>query len=409
MNQWSLMDNPIINEANVNSRELPKVNKAYNNTLKTTVVRRPSNVYGSSTIYGNTFSFDIPREYDNLAQLHIVATITLDTTGGEAKTWFATKIFSEIVLQTKNGTRLMKIDPNYTAARLYEITGQQLYTCITANLDPAEGLPNAQFIVTVPLFFFFSEEIGNFLHTRKMEPLELHCVVNKDARSMGLTDAEVIGTEFELFLTYHDTNASSAFTDYPQLLNKNTKFFNKLYKDAKSYLFKVPKRLVGSFDIYSEQNFPVAVGQTYSKVYLKCNYPVYVMHISIVNSLTEVNPVIGARLTVGGSEIFDIAFGQNYSMYGAKHAYAQNSTFSYWFSIEQSRNRDSGLIIFSESMANTYLEVINDPIDNPDDDDGTYQLNITYECKTDLQLEDDGVVKTNKGFSRIRQQWNSLS
>lgn len=404
MNQWSLINNPIINEANQNSRELPKVQKSYTNTLKTIKTVRPSTVYGSNTIYGNTFLFDIPRQWDNLAQLHIVATIN-GNAQGSIETYFATKIFSEIILQTKNGNRLMKIDPNYTAARLDEIFDQQLYFYITSNLEPpqATGMTPA-FQVTIPLFFFFSEEIGNFLHTRKMEPLELFCVVNKDAQSMGIVGAEIVSASFELKLTYHDTNDSSAVTDYPQILNKETKYFDKLYSNAKSYLFKVPKKLIGSFDVYSEQIFPVAANQTYSKVYLKCNYPAYVMHIALIDpASTARNQVLTARLTVGGDEVFNIGYGQNYSMYGQKHSFLENGTFTYWFSIEQSRNRDSGLIIFSESMANTYLEITNTAIAD------LYYLYVFYEYKTDLELDDNGMINTNKGYSRIRQQWNNLN
>jgi hypothetical protein len=384
MDNFTLMKNKLIESIDKSAR-MPQKDINLKNTLKTIIKRRPTIEFGNGNdIYRKKFIYDIPREYDNLAQLFIKCTLSTGDVATTPETLFATKIFETIVLRTKNGTTLQTITPRYTNGRVSETTGTPLYNYLQESIDPSGAAPFAQTeVVYVPLFFFFSEKITTFLNTRNLEQLELECTVAANKENMGMTVALTSAT-FELYLKYFDVDSSNKFSD--QILTKKT---------------GIPKQLYGSFDIFREQNVINSSTSTSASLLLRCPHPAYVMHLSLVNQNSDRKTINNVKIKFGASEFLDIDRKMNYDLFEIKHGTLDTEVLSIWFSKMKDRTVDSGLLLMSGSTFPAYLEVEFDPNDPPDITE--YTLYTMFETRTNFSVNDKGTVYLSQDYSELEQ------
>jgi len=230
MEVYSRMKSKLIEsiDAQAEDRSLSKPMK---NTLKTLI--KIGEYTKTSGVYNYEHSFDIPRSYDNLAQLYIKLTLSTGNVDITEASMFATKIFKKIILRTKRQTTLQMLTTEYIQARIGELDGSPLYTKIEASIDSSDDFVNGDVVVYVPLFFFFSENENVFLNTRKLELLELQTFTNDSSELMGMENVELTSIKAELFGLFHDENTSNAY--YDMILTN-----------------KFPRQIKGSYNIFFE-------------------------------------------------------------------------------------------------------------------------------------------------------------
>lgn len=341
MESFSLIDNALMSIIDKNSQEPPRP-LDLKNTLKTLVTIQPLNTYSTGTIYNKKFTFDIPREYDNLSNLYIKCYLSTGSVTVTPETGFSPKIFKEVTLRTKKGTTLQTITPSYTGARLDSLYGSELYTAISVGLQP-DGAGNfSDGIETcfVPLFFFFSEGLETSLNTRCLEQLELECVTNDNTGLLGLGSTDLTSATFELFALYHDINNSSKITDFS--------YTNKI---------NVPKYLFGSYNCFQEDVTVISTGSTRARLLLRCPFPTFAIHVTLIANDSTQTQINTLRLNIAGRDLVNLDYRINYQMYGFTSSFLESGTFTYFFSRNKTRNSDSGLITFSKSMFPCYLDV----------------------------------------------------
>jgi hypothetical protein len=371
MQSFALIKNALMSEIDRKSQEV-KPPVPMKNTLKT-LIKIPSVKIFTSSIYNKKFAFDIPREYDNLSQLYIKCTLSTGSVASTVETYLATRILSNISLQTKQGTVLQKITPAYSHMRIDEIYGSSLYNCIAPSLDPEVSSPflTADPVVFVPLFLFMSESVYTSLSTRSLEPLELECRINSSFAAMGLS-ADLTSATFELYALYHDENTSSNITD-------------KLYTEKPN----IERSLYGSYNIFQEDTITILSGQTSGRMLLRCPFPLFALHASLEAADASRNLIKTMKLTVGGVVILDLDYRINYQNFGTAQSFLETGTTSYFFSKNKERDFDSGLIVFSRSMYPCYLDVTFDTLSS----DCT--LNIFEEIRTHFDVTEEGIISLN--------------
>ena len=342
MQSFNLIQNELMSMIDNQSRS-PEPESALKNTLKTLVKRNVQTTYSTGQIYNKKVAFDIPREYDNLSQLYLKVTLSTGSVACDVDSYFATKIFKEIQLRTKQGTVLQTLNPQYLSARLDEIYSTGLYTNIALSIEPDQLFVNGDPTCFVPLFFFFSESIETALRTRSLEALEIVATTNNDYGSMGLS-IDLTSINFELYYLYHDENTSSKITDV-------------IYTEK-----SIPREIVSSYNIFQEDPQVIATGATSARLLLRCPFPTFALHISLVDANSNRFQVKTMSLTVGGTTIVNLDYRINYDMFGANKAYLENGSFTYFFSRNRRRCADSGLITFSRSMFPCYLDITFDAL-----------------------------------------------
>jgi hypothetical protein len=212
MESWALQQNSLLNFINTTAVE-PVRPVNYKNTLKTMVKSYPINVQGSSSaIFGRRIQFKIPRSHTGLSQLYIKCTLSTQSGAATVESYFASKIFSEISLDTLTGTTLQRITPEYTAMRIDSLYNTPLYDHIAIGLEPSAAFSTGTVTCIVPLFYFFSESIGSFLDTRNLEQLVINCRTADTKEAMGMS-LNLKTASYELFCLFHDENTSNKNSD----------------------------------------------------------------------------------------------------------------------------------------------------------------------------------------------------
>lgn len=359
-------------------RTMPKPVK---NSLKTLVKIPVSKSFGPGVIYSKRITFDIPRNYDNLAQLYIKCTFEC-AAASLFETYFATKVFKEIIFKTKRGTVLQRIVPEYSQARVDEYYNTEIYTHLNAGIEPDSDFSVATTCV-VPLFLFFSEDELSFLGTRNLEPLELECLVNESKDSMGL-ELDLTSAEYSLYALYHDVNGSNKISD-------------------ESYTKKIVRPLSFSFNCFVEDNVVCPAGSTSAKLLLRCPHPSYVLHVSLLNSQTVRRQINTLKLTIGGNTLIEMDYRMNYQMYATTKSFVESGTFSLFFSKFKDRKVDSGLITFSKEMFPCYLEVTFDSIASE------YTLNAIEEYRTMFSTDDKGYIGLSEDTIFSKEGFDQLN
>ena len=382
MQNFNLIQNDLIKTIDQKSIDsTPKVDPL-SNTLKTIKKVLPGQTLNGNPIYNKRFLFDIPREYDNLAQVYIKCTLTTGLLTN-SESYLGAKIFKEIYLKTKNGVVLQKITPKYTSARLDELNNTPLENILNASIEPDTDFTTPATLF-VPCFLFFSENVNSFLKTRSLEKLEIEVCTNVNKESMGM-DQDLTAASYELFLQYHDVNTSSRITDELWTI-KN-----------------IPKMFYGSFNIFEEDLVEIPTSATSAKLLLRCPYPVFAVHVAIVDASTNRKQVKTFKITTANDDLVDIDYRINYQLYSDKQSFLPSGTTSYFLSKTKDRSVDSGMIVFSKEMFPSYLEVTFNA-------SAGYTLYVLCEYRTNFTISDKGVVNVNfSSDGSLMDQQNSFN
>jgi hypothetical protein len=254
--------------------------------------------------------------------------------------------------------------------RIDEIYSSELYNCIVQGTEPDIAFDAGNPTCFIPLFYFMSESLHTSLPTRSLEPLELECLTNIDKGSMGLS-VNLTSATFELYALYHDENTSSAIND-------------KLYTTK-----DIPRTLYDSYNIFQEDSQVVTATSTSARLLLRCPFPLFALHASLVAADSTRTLIKTMKLTVGGVEILNMDYRINYQNFGNHNSFLENGTTSYFFSRNKARDSDSGLVVFSKSMYPCYLDVTFDALAA----DST--LNIFEEIRTHFDISIEGDISLN--------------
>lgn len=375
MQSWALINNSLIKSIDKES-EIRTLPKPLSNSLKTLVKISTSQTFSSGSIYAKRLEFDIPRQYDNLAQLYIKCYLSITAATSTVEPYLATKIFKEINFKTKRGTVLQRIVPAYSKARVDEYTDTEIYTHLNAGINGDVAFTAGTTVTCiVPLFLFFSEDQAMFLKTRMLEQLSIELLVNDDKGSMGMQE-DLTSASYEVYALYHDLNDSNKYSD--------------LYWTKKS---SVPKVLKGSFNIFTEDDLTCASGSTSARLLLRCNHPAYVLHCSLTNSSSQQAQIKTIKLIVANNTLIDIDYRMNYQMYATTKSFVESGVFSLYFNKLKHRNVDSGLITFSKSMFPCYLDITYDSLGSD------YTLKVIEEYRTHFMVDDIGQISLSSDVS----------
>lgn len=374
MQSFSQIKNPLINHIDSISKP-DEIEKPLKNTLKTLVKISNSQRLSTNSLYSSRLLFDLPRgTYDNLAQLYIKCYLSTGNVASTVESYFATKVFKSISLRTKKGTTIQKLTPQYTQMRLDEIYGTQLYNQMASGIEPSNSkFGSGEETVIVPCFFFFSEDTGSFLNTRPLEALELELIVNSSKSVMGLSE-DLTSMSFEIYALFHDTNESNKFDDLT--FTKKT----------------VPRLLQGSYDVFNEDELVCPTGSTSARLLLRCPYPLFALHLCLINSVSSRRTIKTVKLTVGGNTLIEFDYRMNYVFFGQQRAFVDNGTISLFFSKLKSRSRDSGLITFSKEMFPCYLEITYDTLDTD------YTLYAFEEYRSNFLISPEGNISIPSSY-----------
>ncbi len=388
MEHWALIKNALIKKIDSVAIE-PLVQKPLKNTLKTLVKITDQQTLSTSVLYSKRTVFTIPKSsYNSLAQLYIKVYLSNGSQASTVETYFATKVFKSIVLKSKRGTTIQTIFPEYTQARIDEKYNTELYTYLVQGIEPDIPFASGDPTCVVPLFLCFSEDETTFLPTRQLEQLELEVVVNDTKELMGLS-VDLTSISYELYALFHDTNDSNRFDD--QILSKK---------------IGIPRTLVSTYNVFSEDLLTCVSGSTSAKLLLRCPHPLYVLHMALIDSSSNRAQIKTVKLTVGGNTLIEFDYRMNYQIYGNSKSFIENGTVSLFFSKLKSRNVDSGLITFSKEMFPCYLEITYNSLASD------FTLFAFEEYRTNIQIDSIGQLSfsndlTNNALVEGFDQTNS--
>ncbi len=372
MNNFTLMSNALISAIDSKSISVREHKKPLLNTLKTQVKVQPGQTFGSNTLFGKTFVFDIPKNYDGLAQLGIKATITVDETTSNVETYLSAHIFDQISLRTKSGNVLQTIYPHYTDMRVDEVRNTPLQEHLNLSMEPDFSTTTTS-AVYVPLFFFFSEETGEFLKTRHLEELELYCNVVGDETFLGIgDDLEVISVtamSFELICTYFDNPRTS--------LNDNL-IMSKKY---------TPGPLYGTYNVFNEDAVALPTGSTSARLLIRCPHPAFNISMSLVDLFSIRVQINTMKITLaGGTTLVDLDYKYVYSLFSPRDGFMPAGTLTYYFSKEKDRTVDSGLMTFNGTNYPCYVDITFDALEDD------YTLHTFLEYRTNFHVNELGQI-----------------
>lgn len=227
-----------------------------NKNVMTKIARLdPTRHFGSpTTIYGRRFSYDVPREYNNLSQIYIKATFSV-TGDPDPQTAMGTRVLKLINLRGKSsGSIIATCVPDYSIARLDEITNTPLYSQISQAVEPDADVSGVgaktgvNVIIPFPAWFNRS---GWELPTRYLEDLELECVSNDSKEDMGLL-VDLTAITYEAIFKYKDN----------------------VFYDENPF----PAVMYG-YNMYSETSVSVDSGATSAEILVNCPFPVFCSHV----------------------------------------------------------------------------------------------------------------------------------
>jgi hypothetical protein len=341
------------------------------NSLKTIVSVKPSNFFGSGTVYSQRVKFDIPRQYNNLSDIFIKSTLTA-VGDADPEQRLGCRVFKNIELRTCTGTILASQQAVYSSARVDEYYNTSIGSRLDDMVEPDFTFADTTVTLFTPLLMFFSENQLATLQTRQLEPLEVICYVNDTKESMGL-DVDLTAATFDMFIQYNDTPAT---LDLP-----------------------LPKYLPYTFDTFYEKITTIASGATTARLLLMCPFAVYMMHVSLINPADQTyNRINSFRIDSGQNTIVNIDERINFSRNIKEKSKVISSTVSYWFSKDRDRGVMSGLINFNGSMAPTYLSIECDQLD------ADHELHVICEYQSVISCTEGG--KLVKGLDTYYQRNN---
>ncbi len=364
MNNFLQIKNDLINniDSKAGSRTLQKPLK---NTLKSHAYVKSNIVYGTGTLYNQSIAFQIPRQFNDLAQMYIKANLSTGGVLSTVESYFATKIFKTIQLRTVSGTILQTITPQYSSMRIDELFETPLFTHLSVSIEPGDFTSDET--VFVPLLMFFSESVTTFLKTRHLEPLELYCITNDNKESMGMS-VDLTSMAFELQCMYFDSIEEKPNTDF--LLTS---------KAEQEYL-------VGSYDVFNEDNLIIDSGATSARLLIRCPHPAFNISVSLVDVNTNRVQINTMTITAAGTELVKLNFKANYNLFSSQDAFLENGTLTYWFSKEKNRSTDSGLLTFGAPFFPCYIDLTFDALDND------YILYTFLEHRTNMRVDTKGFI-----------------
>lgn len=388
MEIFSNLDNAYIRKVDSMAKERA-LESPLKNTLKTIVKISDFQVLDTApgAIYNKKFTMDIPRSYDNLAQLYIKCYLGTGLDFATYDTDIGTKIFKKIVLQTSKGTVLQTITPEYIQMRIDEYKDSQLYTRLSSCIYPDTTFTASEEVeVYVPLFFFFSNSENLFLNTRNLEQLQLFLQTNDSKEAMSLS-IDLTSARFELYALYHDIDESNKYSD--QIVYKKQ---------------GLPKSLKGTFNIFEEDAQTVLAGAEKVSFILRCPYPAYAIHFTLFNPVDlKKEQIKNVKMKFGNREFLNLDYKMNFQLYGHNKGFVQDGTFSYYFSKLKDRVVDSGLITFSKEMSPCIVELTflsqSFIVD--------YQLKTFVEYRSVHDVDEYGNISLNNVLRPIKEGQNS--
>lgn len=379
MECFNLLSNKLINSIDEIAKERPDPTPL-KNSLKTLVKAHNKTMFGSqSIVYGRRFTLEIPKEYDNLAQLYVKCTLSTGNAASTVKTYLATKIFKYIRIRTKNGLVLQTFTPRYLQSRIDEVYNDPIYTYLQLQVEPDRTFASGDPTVFVPIFAFFSESENTFLRTRSLEQLEVEFIVNDTKESMGMS-ASLTSLDAELYCLYHDVNNSNNLRQYE--------------KKSESLL---PRYIKNSYTIFEEDTTVISSNSTSARILLRCPHPLFSLNLSLVDADSDKKQIKTMKLFFGDNCVLDLDYRINYQNYGHNKSFLASGVMNYFFNKMKERSVDSGLITFTEEMAPVYLEITFDQLTSD------YTLYIFEEYRTSFNVDDKGYIKLSNDIEGWRE------
>ena len=356
MNQVKLISNPLIDKDT--------------NTLRKTVVRYPKNFYKTAGTlpYSKVVNFEIPGEYNNLAQLFVK--VTAITTGDNtnhslyAGVWH----FKRMYLQNKMGERIMTNTANYLSVRTDELAQSPINSLLSNAMEPSPTFNNTTSVFYVPFFAWFSDDVDEAIPTFYTEQLELVCEVSDSKEMMGMP-VDITDADYELICVYHD-----------DLVRKPS---------------PLPMKIV-SYDIFEE--YPIRNNGTdaFTKGTLSCNYPVFVNHSMVKDLSQQFSTITNIEYELPNEKLADldprIAFSlaSNGETLPTEVNMETNSTNSYYFSryrgnVARSK-KNTDFVTFTEEMAPCTIKISHAA-------DATKYLYNICEYRNIIEIDSEGRFK----------------
>ena len=389
METFNNLSNKLIKEIDSIARE-PKEPVPMKNTLKTITKAISSTNFGSQSVYNNTFSVEIPRSFDNLAQVYVKCTLSNGSVASTAESYLGTKIFKYIRIRTKNGLVLQTFTPRYLQSRMDQVFDSPIYTYLALGVQPdvAFTIGGADPTLFVPLFPFFSESELTFLRTMSMEQLEIQFVTNSSKEAMGLS-VDLTNITTELHCLYHDQDNST----------------NKVDRDGYTGdMPHLPRYVKNSYSMFEEDTLTVLSGATSARLLLRCPHPLFSLSAALVDASSNRAQIKTMKLSFGDRVFLELDYRINYQNYGDNKSFLENGTFTYFFSKLKERAIDSGLITFTEEMFPVYLDITFDALGS------NYSLYVFEEYRTYFSIDDRGFLSLSEdiqGWRENQKQANS--
>lgn len=369
MNAFSNIKNKLIIETDKKAAET-KIESPLINTLKS--VKWVNPLPGSSAVYNKKVLFNIPKQFDNLAQCYVKVDITPSGTCEALSPWAVIQLLKIVNLQTSKKVSLMECRTEYNLLRTEECSEKpELWSKMREGIEISSTFSS---VITkyIPMYLFFSDDITSFFETRQKEQIQLELITNDNHTLMGF-DSGISSLTFQLACLYFDTHDSGRNCDFP-------------YNDL-----KITRPIVGSYNVFYEEPVLVPRLSTSAKILLRCPNPFFAIHVHLLKNDDLSRYAINTmRLTQRGSEVFYIHTDINYCFFAEEHGEQANGALSYWESKKQKRNVDSGLNILNGDSYPSYLEITFDEISGILSDD--YTMYVYHEYRTDFQVSSDGVI-----------------
>ncbi len=366
MEVFTRMDNSLIKKIDSISID-HEIKKPMKNSLKTFVKLGTSKTFTSGDTYNKKVTIEIGRSYDNLSMLFIKSYMSNGRVADVVEPLLGTRIFKKIRLSTRRGTNLQTLVPEYLQARIAELKGSQIYEKIADSVEPSGDFVDSDPTAITPLFLFCSEDETTMLNTRNYENLVLELETNDDEFLLGMS-TPLTFIYFEVYGLFFDTDTSSSITDH--LNTKKT---------------GLTRQIVGSYNIFFEDNVNIVNGQTSAKLLLRCPHPTFAIHGVIQNDVTASIEITRVKMSFGNRVFLDLDYTMNYQFFGKQQGYLESTAFSYFFSKMKERNIDSGLITFSKEMSPCIIEYFF--VSN-----GDYTIKTLCEYRTNFKVDETGFV-----------------
>lgn len=243
---------------------------------------------------GNSFNdetnFILFKNKGKLVDPFIEITMTIETDAAPViYNPFGTTITKIIELTSSSGV-IQRITDRMIEARLSEIKDTPLYNKIMERLLNALVPSTTQdYTVKFPLFLFFTDKKEDFFTTttNNNENFKIRIVNNDSLNAMGL-DTDVLSISnirYKLKSHYIKTSVDLMQTE-------------KVHKNG--------------YNMFEDYNETISAGTTETKIYLKCDYKVFNLHLNISSGVSDVQI---NRVVIDGPDYHrDIKIDDNFSL-----------------------------------------------------------------------------------------------